>query len=135
MNCPPEEIIYVDDSPDDRLFARLTFDRGDYPFVLTILDSAASALATLEQRIANGMPLPTLLITDHYMPVIDGPELLRILRADPRLVGLTLAICSGGDDPADVSAAADAGAQLQLGKPLDLDLCRKILSGSLVPQQ
>lgn len=132
MNAPHQEILYVDDSPDDRLFARLSYDRGSYPFRLTILDCAQSALAALEDRLESGMPLPTLLVTDHYMPVIDGPELLRLVRADPRLSGMELATCSGGDDLTDIRIATEAGARLQFGKPLDLDLCRDTLSEKIV---
>jgi CheY-like chemotaxis protein len=122
-----DEILYVDDSPDDRFFASLSFQRGRYAFELTIMETAAAALADMESRIALGLPLPSLLVADHYMPAIDGPELLRLFHADARLADVALAMCSGSDDPADTLLAKKAGARFLLDKPLDLDLCQDIL--------
>ena len=123
------EILYVDDSPDDRLFARLDFERNDYPFALTVLESAHAALADLEDRLARGLALPVLLVADHYMPVTDGPDLLRLIRSNPKLATMDTAICSGSEDPADMRKAELAGARFVLGKPLDLDFCREMLAG------
>jgi CheY-like chemotaxis protein len=61
---------------------------------------------------------------------MDGPELLGLIRANPAFDGIALATCSGGDDLSERRAAADAGAQCFLGKPLDLEQCRMILAGS-----
>ena len=122
-----EEVIYVDDSPDDRLFAEHLHKRGGYRFRLSLFDGGPAALRDLARRIEEGRPLPALLVADHYMPPIEGPELLRLIRADPAFAGIGLAICSGGDDPEDQRAAREAGASFLLEKPLDLDLCRQIL--------
>lgn len=124
-----DEVFYVDDSPDDRLFAAHCHQRGNYPFQLKMFNTGFAAILDMERRVARGERLPRLLIVDHYMPVMDGPELLRLIRANAGLAELMLAVCSGGDDPTDLQTARDAGAQIVLPKPLDLDLCREILEG------
>lgn len=124
-----EEVFYVDDSPDDRLFADLCHRRGDYPFQLKMFNTGFAAILDMERRVARGERLPGLLVVDHYMPVMDGPEMLRLVRANPRLDSVLLAVCSGGGDPADLQLARDAGAGLALDKPLSLDTCRDILDG------
>jgi CheY-like chemotaxis protein len=129
-----DEVFYVDDSPDDRLFAGHCHQRGNYPFKLFLFSTGFAAILDLERRVARAEPLPRLLIADHYMPVMDGLELLGLIRANTDLSEIMLAICSGGDDPSDVRAAKDAGARLLLPKPLDFDLCRDILAGKL-PEQ
>ena len=126
-----DEVFYVDDSPDDRLFAAHCHQRGHYPFHLKMFSTGFAAILDMERRVARGEALPRLLVVDHYMPVMDGPELLRLIRANARLAELTLAVCSGGDDPTDLQVARDAGAQIVLPKPLDLDLCREIIGGKL----
>ena len=126
-----DEIFYVDDSPDDRLFAEHRFQRGDYPFQLKIFSTGFAAILDMERRIARNERLPRLLIVDHYMPVMDGPELLRLVHGHAGFADVMLAVCSGGDDPADLQAAKDAGAQMALAKPLNLDVCRAILEGEL----
>ena len=101
--------------------------------MLRMFSTGFAAMLDMERRVARGEKLPRLLVADHYMPVMDGPELLRLVRANSRLSDVALAICSGGDDPADRKAASDAGAQLILAKPLDLDLCRNIVARTSTP--
>lgn len=126
-----DEILYVDDSPDDRLFAEHRFQRGGYSFRLKMFSTGFAAILDMERRVARGENLPRLVIVDHYMPVMDGPELLRLIRANASFADVRLAVCSGGDDPTDSQTAKDAGAQIVLEKPLDLELCRKILDSGL----
>ena len=57
-----------------------------------------------------------LLITDVEMPGLDGFELTRRLRADPRWQALPVIMISGSDDKHQAAAHA-AGVDLLLGKP------------------
>lgn len=129
-----DEVFYVDDSPDDRLFAELCHRRGAYSFELRMFSTGFAAILDMERRAARGEALPVLLVADYYMPVMDGPELLRLIQANPGLCGVRLAICSGGDDPSDLEIARQAGAQVILAKPLNLDLCSDILCEAIAPQ-
>jgi CheY-like chemotaxis protein len=129
MSEPANEIFYVDDSPDDRLFAEHMHRRGAAPFTLRLYSTGFSAILDLQRRAARQLKLPGLIVADHYMPVMDGPELLGLIRANPAFDGIALATCSGGDDLSERRAAAEAGAQFFLGKPLDLEQCRIILLG------
>lgn len=121
------EVFYVDDSPDDRLFASLCHTRGTFHFGLVMFSDGLSAIAEIERRSSGGQPLPGLLVVDHYMPGMDGPEVLRLIRANPALDAMVLAVCSGGTDPVDQQTAREAGAQAVLEKPLDLGRCVSLL--------
>ncbi|UEM20026.1 response regulator [Skermanella mucosa] len=55
--------------------------------------SAAEGLTILRQASRAGQPLDAVLL-DHNMPEMSGIDLLAILRADPRLRGLKVALCS-----------------------------------------
>ena len=126
-----DEVFYVDDSPDDRLFANYSFDKGGYPFLLRTFSTGFAAMLDMERRVARREKLPRLLVVDHYMPIMDGPEMLRLVRRNAALENVILAVCSGGDDPLDRQTATDAGAQVMLSKPLDLDICAAILRDGL----
>lgn len=126
-----DEIFYVDDSPEDRLFAVHSHGKGGYSFRLTPFSTGFAAMLDMERRASRGEILPRLVVVDHYMPVLDGPEFFRLVRSDPRFAEILLALCSGGDDPSDLRAATEAGAQIVLPKPLDLDICRDILERGL----
>jgi CheY-like chemotaxis protein len=128
-----EEIFYVDDSPDDRFFAEYSASKCAPPIQLKTYATGFSAILDMERRMARGEALPIALIADHYMPIMDGPELLEHIRGRDGMRSVQLLICSGGDDPVDVETAKAAGALAVLPKPLDfgavLDLIgRKPLS-------
>jgi CheY-like chemotaxis protein len=59
-------------------------------------------------------------ITDVEMPGVDGFELTRRLRADPRTVNVPIIMITAADDRLR-SAAAEAGVTVVLGKPYDDD--------------
>ncbi|MDB5524119.1 MAG: putative two-component response regulator protein [Rhizobium sp.] len=128
MTSGTAEIFYVDDSPDDLFLANYQMRAGGFAFALKTFSTGIAAIMDMERRVARGEALPGLLIADYYMPLIDGPELFRLIRANHHLAGVPLASCSGGDDPHDRKAAAEAGADFILDKPLDLALCQELLT-------
>ena len=128
MTSGPDEIFYVDDSPDDLFLANFQMRGGAYSFSLKTFNTGIAAILNMERRAARGELLPRMLVADHYMPITDGPEVFRLVRADHRFAGVLLASCSGGDDPNDRRAAEEAGADFILGKPLNLALCQDLIA-------
>jgi CheY-like chemotaxis protein len=128
MISSPAEIFYVDDSPDDLFLANYQMRDGGLSVALKTFGTGIAALMDMERRAARGEALPSLLVADYYMPITDGPELFRLVRANPRFADVVLACCSGGDDPLDRKVAEEAGADFILAKPLDLALCQEIIS-------
>jgi uncharacterized protein (TIGR02266 family) len=61
--------------------------------------------------------MPDLLMTDLFMPVMDGFELLRRVRENPSTRALPVLVVSSGDTEAKLRALA-AGADFYLGKPV-----------------
>jgi CheY-like chemotaxis protein len=57
-----------------------------------------------------------LLVTDLEMPVMDGFELIRTVRADPTLAGLPILVFTTRDQPDSKREAAEAGADAYLVK-------------------
>ena len=133
MTSTPYEIFYVDDSPDDLLLVDSQLRGGAHNISLRTFSTGIAAIMDMERRVARGEPLPALLVADFYMPITDGPELFRLIRANSRFDAVRLASCSGGDDPHERQLAMDAGAEFFLEKPLDLVICQKILSGNYEP--
>ena len=65
----------VDDEPDLRYILRRILERAGHE-VTTVADGAAALEVVGRSR-------PDLVVTDMMMPVMDGTELIRRLRADP----------------------------------------------------
>jgi len=104
----------VDDEPDLRYILRRIFERAGHE-----VDDAGHGEAALQ---AVRRAPPDLVVTDMMMPVMDGAELIRRLRADPATAGIPILAATGdaqmaGDadvvlakpyQPSQVLAAADA---------------------------
>ena len=69
--------------------------------------------------------LPALIVTDVWMPRLDGVELVQRLRASPATWGIPVVVVAASR--ASREAAMDAGGNGYLDKPFDVDaLIRKV---------
>lgn len=89
----------VEDEPDLRFVLRRVFTRAGHE--VTEAGNGAAALALVHES------PPDLVVTDIMMPVMDGVELIRALRADPATAAIPILSVSG-----DWQLAADADAAL-----------------------
>ena len=104
-------ILYVDDDPILREFAlvNLTSERA-------VLDTAADGAEALA-KIA--LQAPDIMLMDLEMPVMDGWETLRRLRADPKTRDLPVIVVTSREDVDAVDRAFGAGATSFVVKPLN----------------
>jgi CheY-like chemotaxis protein len=66
--------------------------------------------------------LPDLIITDISMPIMNGWELIRRLRADDRARDIPVIVCSGGERPPAVELEVEPSAYMR--KPCEPDELR-----------
>jgi CheY-like chemotaxis protein len=88
--------LVVDDEPDLRFLLRRIFERAGYEVVEA--SHGSDALASVHAS------LPDLVVTDIMMPVMDGVELIRRLRADPATAEIPILAASGDSQ---LAGAAD----------------------------
>jgi signal transduction histidine kinase/DNA-binding response OmpR family regulator len=108
-------VLVVDDDPDARaLIGELIETQGARVFAA---GTAEEAIVELERR------LPDVLVSDLYMPGLDGYALVRLLRAlRPEHGGLTPALALTADARAETRARALAeGFQRYAAKPVNVD--------------
>ena len=104
----PHRILVVDDVPDVRQ-VHSTFLYGSGMEVST----AENGIIALD---AARHALPDVVVTDLEMPVMDGLDLCRHLRADAATRDVVVVVVTGGA-PDQAQAALDAGCDAVLGKP------------------
>jgi two-component system CheB/CheR fusion protein len=71
---------------------------------------------------------PEVVLCDIGLPGMDGYAVARALRADPKLRGVFLVALTGYSSPEDQRAATEAGFDLHLAKPPQLEAIEKVLS-------
>jgi CheY-like chemotaxis protein len=64
---------------------------------------------------------PDLIVMDIMMPIMDGYETIKLLRADPRLASIPIIAVTAKAMPQDRQKALDAGANNYLSKPVDYE--------------
>jgi CheY-like chemotaxis protein len=105
-------ILLVEDNELNRdMLARRLARHG---FHVAFAEDGAAALA----RVAADRP--DLVLMDLSLPVVDGWEVIRRLRADPATRGLPIVALTAHALPSDRDLALDAGADDYDVKPVDL---------------
>jgi len=82
---------------------------------VTVVDDGEKAWAAINE----GDP-PSLAILDWMMPTLDGPELCRRIRANPKTAPIYVMLLTSRSARSDLVAGLEAGADDYLVKPFDL---------------
>jgi two-component system CheB/CheR fusion protein len=111
-------ILVVDDNRDaaESLAMLLELDGAE----VSVVHDGRAALAALEPACSGRCPDAVLL--DLGMPGMDGVEVARRIRLDPRLAGLRIAALTGWGQESDRARTREAGFDFHLTKPADLGL-------------
>lgn len=109
----PLSVLYVDDDADISHIVRLSLAL-DGTIAARFAGSGAEALALL----AAG-PLPDVAVLDVMMPGMDGPELLRRLRADPATAAIPVLFMTARARDDDIAGYRALGAAGVIVKPFD----------------
>jgi CheY-like chemotaxis protein len=121
---PPWKILVVDDDPDIRRVAALALERiGGFGVLLAATAAEALALTAVEA--------PDLILLDVTMPDVDGPSLLRALRARVGTpcehVPVVFFTATSSDEPGEVDRLCSLGAVAVIAKPFEIaDLPRRV---------
>ena len=108
-------VLVVDDDPDKRMLLQVALQMAGYD-VQTAQDGA-EALAAIESY------QPDLIVTDVMMPVMNGYELARRVRANVKTKFIPMIIQTAARDAAeDLRLGAEVGALGYITDPTDLDL-------------
>lgn len=107
--------MIVDDSRAIRKLLRRVVERLD--FVCSEAEHGEDALAQLDPA----DPLDVVLV-DWNMPVMDGLELVKAIRAERGFANMTLLMVSSESDPRKMMKALMAGADDYLVKPVTQDI-------------
>ena len=98
-----DHVLIVEDSLTQAV--QLRFVLEEHGFAIRHARHGAEALAFLAAD-----PLPFAVVSDVNMPGMDGYELCRRLRTEPRLAGLAVILLTSLSDTSDVLRALECGA-------------------------
>lgn len=121
MNARP--ILLVEDNPDDEELALMALRKHHISNNVTVARDGAEALdylfATGAHAGRDARELPMVVLLDLKLPKIDGLEVLRRLRKDPRTEVLPVVILTTSKEEQDLIAGYRGGANSYIRKPVD----------------
>ena len=119
------EILVADDVPSVRKLFRMILQPAYR--IIEAGDGQEALRLLLDTR-------PPVAILDVTMPKLNGLDLCRAIRQDPRLASMAIVIITANGGPADRAAALAAGADHFISKPFSPAVILRLIQSMLARQ-
>lgn len=118
-------ILLVEDNPDDETLTLRALNKNKVANQIVVVRDGVEALDYL---FASGLyadrdplELPQVILLDLKLPKVDGLEVLRRIRSDPRTHMLPVVILTSSKEEQDLIRAYSNGANSYVRKPVDFN--------------
>lgn len=113
-------ILLVEDNVDDVELTRLALEQNKIPNMLVVAKDGAEAMQLLSaESLAEYGDLPAVILLDLNLPKLDGMEVLRLIREDPRIRFIPIVILTSSEEDRDLIHTYELGANSYIKKPVD----------------
>ncbi|HEV8229386.1 MAG TPA: response regulator [Candidatus Limnocylindria bacterium] len=122
MQDESKVILLVEDNPDDEALTLRAFTKNNIGNRIVVVRDGAEALDWLFRRGAHADRTdgdPQIVLLDLKLPKVDGLEVLRQLRADPRTRLLPVVILTSSKEESDLLRGYELRANSYIRKPVD----------------
>jgi two-component system, response regulator len=125
MEVNTTTILLVEDNPDDEALTMRALKRSNLKNEVIVVRDGEEALdylfGTGEFARRDLSVMPNLILLDLKLPKIDGLEVLRQLRANPRTQLLPVVILTSSKEQEDLIQGYKLGANSYVRKPIDFN--------------
>ena len=120
-----KKILLVEDNADDEALTLRALTKSRVANEVVVVRDGAEALDYLLWRGAyadrDPLDFPQVILLDLKLPKVDGLEVLRQIRNDPRTKMLPVVILTSSKEEQDLIAAYSRGANSYVRKPVDFN--------------
>lgn len=114
------DLLVVEDNPNDVELMQHALVKVSLTLKTLYLRDGAEALSYLQHAgTRSASPLPRLIFLDLKLPRVDGFEVLKSIRANPRTRTIPIVVLTSSQQDTDIQACYRAGANSYLVKPVD----------------
>jgi CheY-like chemotaxis protein len=129
MEVPVEEkqhvtIFLVEDDPGHAILIEKNLRRGGIANEIMTVNDGQKAVDFLLKRdgYANDtQPAPLVILLDLNLPVLDGYQVLKILKNDERTRQIPVIMLTTTDNPAEVAKCYELGCNVYITKPVEYE--------------
>jgi two-component system response regulator len=119
------EILLVEDNPNDVELALHALKKNNLANHIEVVRDGAEALEFLfatgsyaGRNVDNG---PRVVLLDLKLPKVDGLEVLRRVKADPRTRSIPIVVLTSSREERDIVESYELGVNSYITKPVDFD--------------
>ena len=127
----PFHILLVDDEPGDVELIKIALAEGRFLCNVATAGHGVEAMDMLHHltNVNDGAGCPDLVLLDLNMPVMNGKEVLKAMKADAKLAHIPVVVLTTSDVERDVLASYDLGAAGFVTKPIEIDKLYQVIHG------
>lgn len=119
MSSRDRTILLVEDNPDDELLTIRALRNNTIASEVAVARDGAEALEYLFA--SPSRPLPQIILLDLKLPKVDGLEVLRRVKKDPRTRLVPVVVLTSSDEERDLVDSYALGANGYIRKPVEFD--------------
>jgi len=119
------EILLIEDNPNDLALTLHAFKKNNLVNHIHVVRDGAEALefifctgAYANRNIENG---PKVILLDLKLPLVDGLEVLRRIKADPRTQKIPVVVLTSSREERDIVESYQLGVNSYIVKPVDFE--------------
>lgn len=125
MTDKPIEILLVEDNPNDVKLALHALKKNNIANRIEIVRDGAEALefifATGAYADRQNAENPRVILLDLKLPKVDGLEVLRQIKADPRTRAIPVVVLTSSREDRDIVESYNLGVNSYIVKPVDFE--------------
>ncbi len=125
MKDRPIEILLVEDNPNDVELALHALKKNNIANRIEVVRDGAEALeflfATGAYADRQNAENPRVILLDLKLPKVDGLEVLRQIKADPRTRAIPVVVLTSSREDRDVVESYNLGVNSYIVKPVDFE--------------
>jgi len=121
------EVLLVDDNPGDVRLTQEALKEGRVAINLRVANHGQEALEILRPKSGGMRYVPDLILLDLNMPVMDGRQLLQIIKADEGLRCIPVVVLTTSEAEKDILSAYELHANCYIVKPVEFERFMEIV--------